>query len=161
MQDRIDRLLGQWAAERPELDCSGLAVVARMQAAAKLLRRSEDAVLAKLGLTMREYDVLSVLCRQGKPYRLRMSAIARESLLSTAAMTNRIDRLERRGLVRRETDPADRRSVLVGLTPAGLALVGLAIESRLGAAETHLAALSRGERHRVAAGLRKLVGAAD
>ena len=156
MNDRIDRLLEQWSEERPELDCSGLDIVARVQDLAKLLRRSEDEALESMGLKMWEYDVLSALRRQGRPYRLPASELARESLLSTGAMTNRIDRLEERELVARETDLEDRRSVLVRLTPAGKRLVDDAIEARLNVADQQLAELSESERKTLSYGLRKI-----
>ncbi len=155
--DRVDKLLGQWSAQRPELDCSGLDVVARVQDAAKMLRRNEDAALHALGLKMWEYDVLSALRRQGAPFRLPATELARESLLSTGAMTHRIDRLEERGLVSRASDPEDRRSVLVALTRAGQELTDQAVEARLVAAERQLSRLAGAERAALAHGLRKLV----
>ena len=160
MQDRIDKLLAQWSAERPELDCSGLDVVARLQDAAKMLRRDEDEALETLGLKMWEYDVLSVLRRQGDPYELPATELARETLLSAGAMTNRIDRLETKGLVNRATDPDDRRGVLVSLSPAGRALVDEAIEARLNIADDQVAELSHEERRAISSGLRKLIAAA-
>jgi DNA-binding MarR family transcriptional regulator len=156
MDDRIDRLLDQWSAERPELDCSGLDIVARVQSLAKLLRRSEDEALEALDLKMWEYDVLSALRRQGKPYQLPASELAHESLLSTGAMTNRIDRLEERGFVRREVDPKDRRSVLVSLTRSGQSLVDDAIEARLDIADKQLAGLTAREREAISKGLKKI-----
>ena len=156
MTDRIDRLLGQWSAERPELDCSGLDVVARVQEVAKILRRGEDEALEAMGLRMWEYDVLSALRRQGKPYRMPATELARESLLSSGAMTNRIDRLEDRGLVERDRDPEDRRGVLVRLTSAGRKLVDAAIEARLGIANEQLSSLSQQERQAISSGLRKI-----
>ncbi len=156
MTDRIDRLLDQWSEERPELDCSGLDVVARVQDVAKILRRSEDEALDTLGLKMWEYDVLSALRRQGRPYRMPATELARESLLSSGAMTNRIDRLEERDLVQREPDPEDRRGVLVKLTPAGRRLVDEAIEARLEIANEQLSGLSRKERDAISNGLRKI-----
>jgi DNA-binding MarR family transcriptional regulator len=156
MKDRIDRLLNQWSEERPELDCSGLDVVARVQDVAKFLRRSEDEALDSMGLKMWEYDVLSALRRQGRPYRMPATELARESLLSSGAMTNRIDRLEERGLVERNPDPEDRRGVLVNLTNAGRELVDDAIEARLAAADEQLSGLSRKERHAISHGLRKI-----
>jgi len=161
MDDRIDRLLGQWLAERPELDCSGLDVVARVQDVARLLRRSEDDALEALDLKMFEYDVLSALRRQGRPYQLPATQLARESMLSSGAMTNRIDGLEERGLVAREPDPQDRRGVLVHLTEAGRELVDRAIEARLHVAAEQLAQLSQLERKALSTGLRKIVLAAD
>lgn len=156
MVDRIDRLLGQWLVQRPELDCSGLDVVARVQDLAKILRRNENDALEALGLKMWEYDVLSALRRQGEPFRMPATELARESLLSSGAMTNRIDRLEDRGLVEREPDPDDRRGVLVELTEAGRALVDEAIEARLGVANAQLANLTGRERKAISSGLRKI-----
>jgi DNA-binding MarR family transcriptional regulator len=157
MDDRIDKLLGQWSEERPELDCSGLDVVARVQDVARLLRRNEDDALEILGLKMFEYDVLSALRRQGKPYQLPATRLARESMLSSGAMTNRIDGLEQRGLVARESDPRDRRGVIVHLTEAGRELVDRAIEARLHVASRQLAQLSQHEREVLSTGLRKIV----
>lgn len=156
MDDRIDKLLSQWLEERPELDCSGLDVVARVQDLAKMLRRNEDHALESLDLKMWEYDVLSALRRQGRPFRLPATELARESLLSSGAMTNRIDRLEKRGLVERQRDPEDRRGVLILLTGKGRKLVDAAIEARLGVADEQLANLSRQERQAISTGLRKI-----
>ncbi|MEJ2138655.1 MAG: MarR family transcriptional regulator [Gammaproteobacteria bacterium] len=156
MDDRIDRLLGQWLVQRPELDCSGLDVVARVQDLAKILRRNENDALEAMGLKMWEYDVLSALRRQGAPFQMPATELARESLLSSGAMTNRIDRLEDRGLVEREPDPDDRRGVLVELTEAGRALVDKAIEARLGVANAQLANLTGRERRAISSGLRKI-----
>jgi DNA-binding MarR family transcriptional regulator len=161
MDDRVDRLLEQWADERPELDCGGLDVVARVQDAAKLLRRSDNEALKALELKMSEYDVLSALRRQGAPYQLPATELAQESLLSSGAMTNRIDGLEARGLVERETDPNDRRGVLVRLTSAGRRLVDDAIEARLHVAEEQLSRLSQRDRKALSAGLRKIIQAAS
>ncbi len=155
--DRVDKLVDQWAAARPELDVSGLDVVARVQDAAKLLRRNEDTALHALGLQMWEYDVISALRRQGAPYHLPATELARQSLLSSGAMTNRIDRLEERGLVRRVADAGDRRVVLVALTEAGQQLADRAVEARLVSAESQLSRLSSGERRVLAQGLRKLI----
>jgi len=157
MDDRIDKLLGQWSDERPELDCSGLDVVARLQDAAKIIRRNEDNALGTLDLKMWEYDVLSALRRQGTPFQLAATELARETLLSSGAMTNRIDRLETRSLVEREPDPEDRRGVIVRLTTAGRKLVDDAIEARLDLADEQLAKLSKQERSAISTGLRKLV----
>jgi DNA-binding MarR family transcriptional regulator len=148
--------LGQWLVQRPELDCSGLDVVARVQDLAKILRRNENDALEAMGLKMWEYDVLSALRRQGAPFQMPATELARESLLSSGAMTNRIDRLEDRGLVEREPDPDDRRGVLVELTEAGRALVDKAIEARLGVANAQLANLTGRERRAISSGLRKI-----
>jgi DNA-binding MarR family transcriptional regulator len=159
MSDRIDRLVTQWLTERPELDCSGLDVVARVQDVAKKLRRVEDETLEALNLKMSEYDVLTALRRQGRPFQLTASELARESLLSSGAMTNRIDRLEERGLVEREADPDDRRGVIVRLTEEGRELVDKALEARLHLADAQIATLTPEERHVISVGLRKVMAA--
>jgi len=159
MADRIDRLVNQWLAERPELDCSGLDVVARVQDVAKKLRRVEDETLEALNLKMSEYDVLTALRRHGRPYQLTATQLARESLLSSGAMTHRIDRLEERGLVERETDPDDRRGVLVRLTDEGRELVDKALEARLHLADAQIASLTPEERQAISVGLRKVMAA--
>jgi DNA-binding MarR family transcriptional regulator len=158
MQDRVDRLLGQWSRERPELDCTGLGVVARVQILAKILEREAESALHPLGLKMWEYDVLSALRRQGDRCLMSATRLAKESMLSSGAMTNRIDRLKSRGLVLREPDPSDRRGVLVMLTAAGKVLIDKAIHARLGAADGQLSMLNSDERVAISDGLRKVMG---
>jgi DNA-binding MarR family transcriptional regulator len=156
VEDPVDKLLQQWAQERPELDCSSLSVVVRVLYLAKAFRQSAERALAPLDLKLWEYDVLSALRRQGPPFQLPATGLARASMLTTGAMTNRIDRLEERGLVCRATDPEDRRGVNVRLTERGRSLTDAAIEARLTAANEQLVALGVGERHAVSDGLRKL-----
>ena len=156
MEDPVDKLLHQWAHERPELDCSSLSVVVRVLYLAKVFRQSAERALAPLDLKLWEYDVLSALRRQGPPFQLPATGLARASMLTTGAMTNRIDRLEERGLVSRATDPDDRRGVNVRLTDRGRQLTDAAIEARLTAANEQLVALGVSERHAVSDGLRKL-----
>ena len=157
MRDLVDDLQAAWAEERPELDAEALSVVVRIQLLGRLLSRDAEQALEPLGLKLWEYDVLSVLRRQGRPYRLPASELARESMLSSGAMTTRIDRLEERGLVYREADPADRRGVNVVLSEAGLSLVDQALAARLEAAEIQLDSLPARERAAVSGGLRKLL----
>ncbi len=156
MDDDVDKLLRQWAHERPELDCSSLSVVVRVLFLSKILRQDAERALTRQGLKLWEYDVLSALRRQGPPFQLPATALARESMLTSGAMTNRIDRLESRGLGARAPDPADRRGVMVGLTDKGRKLTDAAIEARLHAANEQLRALSAAERRTVADGLKKV-----
>jgi len=160
MEDQVDKLLGQWARERPELDCSSLSVVVRVQYLAKLCQKEAERALLRLGLRLWEYDVLSALRRQGAPFQMPATALARASLLTSGAMTNRIDRLEARGLVARAAEPSDRRGVNVRLTERGRQLIDQAIEARLTAADSQLGALSGTERRTASAVLRKVLLAA-
>lgn len=160
-KDLVDDILDQWSAERPELNTAGLGVVIRVMSLYRSFLKQATAALKPLELELHEYDVLAALRRQGKPYLLAATALAAETGLSTGAMTNRVDRLEQRRLVRRRADRADRRGVNVSLTASGVRLIDKAIGLRLEAADEGLATLTAGERSRLAALLRKVVVAAE
>ena len=155
-KDAVDDILGQWSEERPELDPASLGVVIRVMSLYRDFHRQATAALKPFGLELFEYDVLSALRRQGKPFELAATALARETGLSTGAMTNRIDKLEGRGLVVRRSDDRDRRSVVVYLSRAGRRLIDKAIQSRLEAADDSLKGISPAERRRLADLLRKV-----
>lgn len=156
-KDVVDEILGQWSEERPELDTDGLGVVVRVMALYRTFQRQATEALAPLGLELFEYDVLSALRRQGKPFSLAATALANETGLSTGAMTNRVDKLEARGLVKRQAVKEDRRSVVVSLTAMGLRSTDQAIHFRLTAADEALDSLTAAERARLASLLRKVM----
>lgn len=156
-KDAVDAMLEQWQAERPDLDTSSLSVVVRILTLHKPLLRQATRALEPIELELWEYDVLSVLRRQGRPYSLTATALAEATGLSTGAMTNRIDGLEARGFVRRSTGPTDRRSVIVSLTTNGRRIIDKAMSLRLEAAKRSLKGLRPAERARLAALLRKVV----
>jgi DNA-binding MarR family transcriptional regulator len=155
-RDAVDDILEQWAAERPELDPASLGVVIRVMSLYRAFHRQATAALKPLGLELFEYDVLSALRRQGKPFQLSATALARQTGMSTGAMTNRIDKLEDRGLVVRRTGETDRRSVVVSLSREGRRLIDAAILLRLEAADASLQGISTAERRRLADLLRKV-----
>ena len=155
--DPIDRILEQWSRERPELDSSGFGIAARVLRLGKLLERRVTRALAPLDLSLWAFDVLATLRRHGEPYRLTPSELSRATMLTSGAMTNRLDRLEARGLVRREADPGDRRGVRVVLTERGLELVDKAIEVRFAEARSAVATLSAGDRRTLENLLRNLL----
>src|SRR5580698_2804653 len=99
MQDRIDQILAQWAQERPELDTRAMGLIGRIQRTAAALRPRLDRTHDTSGLQGDSFDVLASLRRSGAPYQLSPTHLYREMMLSSGAMTNRIDRLERAGLV--------------------------------------------------------------
>lgn len=119
-QDKIDTILTQWEHESPQLDLSSLAVVGRILQLARLLEKQRESVLADFDLTLWSFDMLATLRRQGAPYQLKPTELYGLLMLSSGAMTNRIDRLEKSGLVTRLRDPNDRRSVTVQLTNKGI-----------------------------------------
>jgi DNA-binding MarR family transcriptional regulator len=155
-KDAVDDILEQWSEERPELDTASLGVVIRVTSLNRAFLRQAAEALAPLDLELFEYDVLSALRRQGRPYALPATGIARETGLSTGAMTNRIDKLETRGLVVRQADKSDRRAVIVSLTSAGKRAIDDAIQLRLDAANESLRGLSARERNDLASLLRKV-----
>lgn len=120
--DRLDWILSQWQQEAPDLNVSSLAVVGRVLRIARLLEKQREQVLAEYGLNVWSFDVLTTLRRQGAPYQLKPTDLYNWLMLSSGAMTNRIDRLEQDGIVVRQRDPGDRRSVIVQLTPKGIEL---------------------------------------
>lgn len=126
--DSVGRLCAQWEAERPDLDLAPIALFGRLQRLGALLQRRCDTWLEPLGLTWEAFSLIVTLRRCGAPYALRPTDIYRASLLSSGAVTNRIDRVEAQGLVTRLRDPHDKRGVIVQLTASGLALADHAIE---------------------------------
>ena len=148
--DVVDDILNQWSKERPELDTAPLGVVIRVMTLYRSFLREATEAIEPLGLELWEYDVLSALRRQGRPYSLQASALARATGLSAGAMTNRIDRLEERELVERLSDEADRRSVIVRLTAEGKKVIDRAIRFRLEAASESLRDLEPRELKRLA-----------
>jgi DNA-binding MarR family transcriptional regulator len=156
-QDIVDQLLDQWTIERPKSDVSALGVVVRIQMLAKSLHRQTTIALKKHGLKHWEYDVLSVLRRQGTPFEMAATEIARAAMLSSGAMTTRIDGLESRGLVRRRRSRTDRRSVSVRLTTKGKKSIDLATETRMEDARKVLTNIQGSSRKQLADSLRCLL----
>lgn len=154
--DEVDRIVGAWLRERPDLDFSPLQVLSRVARLAKHLDRARRTAFTRSDLDSWEFDVLSALRRAGAPFRLSPKALLQQTLVSSGTMTNRIDRLVERGLVERRTDPHDGRGILVEMTGTGLVRVDAAI-TRLVDAETEiLRSLSPADQRRLAGLLRKL-----
>jgi len=160
-RDIIDELQDDWSEERPDLDSQAMGVVLRIQALDKILGDQVAERLRDYGLQWWQYDVLSSLRRQGKPYRMAATELAAASMLTSGAMTNRIDRLEHKGLVRRLHDPADRRRVLVELTRQGLERVEHATKARFEIASAALSRLDRKRQRQLSDLLRLLLLAQD
>jgi DNA-binding MarR family transcriptional regulator len=156
-KDIIDALQDDWSLQRPDLDTDAMGVVLRIQALEKILGDQAAERLQQFGLHWWQYDVLSALRRQGPPYLLAASELAEAGMLTSGAMTNRIDRLEQKGLVRRLHDPEDRRRVLVQLTETGLQRVDLATKARFETAAAALACLGARQRQQLSGLLRRLL----
>lgn len=158
MRDETDELLAAWARERPDLDVAPLAVLSRVTRLARHLDRERRAAFAQHGLEAYEFDVLTALRRAGAPYELTPGQLLHQTLVGSGTMTNRLDRMEARGLVGRRRDPSDGRGVRVRLTAAGRERTDAAIADLLDRERTLLAALPDRDRDRLAELLRTVLG---
>ncbi|PFG37493.1 MarR family transcriptional regulator [Flavimobilis soli] len=129
--DEVDRIVAAWNRERPDLDVGPLEVLSRVARLTRHLDRARRGVFAAHRLEHWEFDVLVALRRAGAPYQLSPGALIQQTLVTSGTMTNRIDRLEARGLVERHRSAEDRRGVIVRLTADGLALVDSAFAALL------------------------------
>jgi DNA-binding MarR family transcriptional regulator len=156
--DGVDRIIEQWAAERPDLDTAPMAIFGRIF---RLARNGGDATehaYAAYGIGRAEFDVLATLRRSGAPYRLSPGALAASMMLSSGGTTARLDRLEKAGLVERSPDPNDRRGVLVRLTDRGKEIIDQAVGAGLESQQRLLAHLSRADQAKLDALLRAALG---
>jgi len=157
--DRAAKAIEQWKRERPDLDVSPMAVIGRLNEAASLISRERLApVFARFGLQQGEFDVLATLRRSGKPFALTPTDLYEATMVTSGAMTARLDRLEKAGLTERAPHPSDRRGVVVALTEKGLALTDEALAAHVANEHDILAGLTREERETLARLLGKLIG---
>ncbi|MFF5443688.1 MarR family winged helix-turn-helix transcriptional regulator [Streptomyces sp. NPDC012888] len=121
MSDAIDAIVGQWTAERPDLaeELWPVQLVGRIQRLNRIVERELKSFLAEHELEISEFDVLTSLRRSGPPYELTAGAFLRTAMVTSGAITNRVDRMEAKGLVERVRDAGDRRQVRIRLTPHG------------------------------------------
>ncbi|MQY08399.1 MarR family winged helix-turn-helix transcriptional regulator [Actinomadura macrotermitis] len=156
-EDGVDMILQQWQTVRPGLDCSPMGVVGRLSRASRLLERGVKEEFARHGLEPWEFDVLATLLRSGPPHTLTAGELSTASMVSSAALTNRVDRLVDKGLVDRAVDPAHRRRVLVSLTERGMRLVDDALGHHLANERRLLEGLSAADREQLTDLLRRLL----
>ncbi|WP_419778492.1 MarR family winged helix-turn-helix transcriptional regulator [Maridesulfovibrio sp.] len=144
--DRIGLMAEQWAKERPELEPESMEIYGRLMIVNKLAEKAMGGFLKKHGLTNPEFDVLAVLRRAGKPYKLSVGELCDAALLTSGAMTNRIDKLVMKGLVERKTNADDRRGVDAVLTASGFELIDSIIHERFDIADKFIGCLSVDDR---------------
>ena len=156
MRDEVDELTEAWARERPDLDLGPVAVFSRISRLARHLDLARREAFTAHEIESWEFDVLAALRRTGEPYVLSPGRLLKETLVTSGTMTNRVDRLVRKGLVERLPDPADRRGVQVRLTTPGKNAVDGALDALLGHEQELLAGLSADEATALAGALRTL-----
>ncbi|HEX9132766.1 MAG TPA: MarR family transcriptional regulator [Ktedonobacteraceae bacterium] len=144
-EDHVSIILAQWAAERPDLDASPMGIVGRISRLSLVVERELEHVFAQFGLNHWSFDMLATLRRVGVPYRLSPTELFRSMMVTSGTMTNRIDRLAEKGLVRRIPDPEDRRGILVELTDKGRELIDSALILHVANEARLLQSLSREE----------------
>jgi DNA-binding MarR family transcriptional regulator len=118
-RDKLDDSLDVWEREIPDLDRLTEGIIERIQILAWNFNQSMDETLAEFELDRRSFNLLGKLRKLGAPYRASAGKLATDLRLSSGAVTNRLDRMEAAGLIRRLPDPDDRRGTLVEPTPAG------------------------------------------
>lgn len=154
-RDRVHEIHEEWTARAPELDTSAILVIGRLVRAAALVNRAADEQLAEFGLTRPEFEMLSVLRRTGQPR--TPGQLTREMLSSGASTTKRLDRLERAGLVRRESGERDRRVAYLTLTEAGEQLIDKVLPEYVAREEAELTGLAPGQRDKLGELLSRLL----
>ena len=155
--DHVDHLIEQWRRVRPDLDVSPMEVIARISRLCRILEREVDSIYAEFGLNHAQFGVLAALRRAGPPYRLSPTELYSSLLITSGAVTNRLERLTAAGLVRRLPDPTDGRSLLVVLTPKGHRLIERVLALHYDRERELLAPLSGREREALADNLRSLL----
>ena len=155
--DHVDRILAQWHRERPDLDVSPMAVVGRLSRASAAVHTRLDRTFAAHDLDRGSFDVLATLLRNGPPHRLTPAALAADAMITSAAVAQRLNRLEARGLIARAPNPDDGRGSLVTLTPAGKAAVEATLPAHLATEQDLLADLTPDERAALAALLARVL----
>jgi len=129
--DHVSTVVGQWAAERPELDASPLLVIGRIHRIALALTPELVKVYARHGLGEGDFDVLATLRRQGTPYALTPGELGERTMVTSGAVTKRVDRLAAKGLVERRASTTDGRSRTVVLTAEGHRVIDAAMDEHV------------------------------
>lgn len=158
MSDAVDIIRSQWRTERPDLDTWPTGIVGRVQRLSRILDKELRAFDVGHGLEAGEFDVLTTLRRSGAPYRMTAGAFLKASMITSGAVTKRVDRMESKGLVERVRLAAgDRRSVQIQLTEKGLRTIDALLPLHLENSEHMVTALSREESEQLAVLLRRLL----
>ena len=159
--DHIDRIVAQWHRERPDLDVSALAILARLFRIVHLADRELAKGTAAHGLQPGWFDLLASLRRAGPHYELNPTDLMHATMLSSGGITKRLDRLAEAGLIKRRANPDDRRGTLVRLTRKGRAVIDRTLETHLANEDRLLKPLSRADRQALDRLLRQLLTGLD
>lgn len=156
-QDYVDYIRAQWTRENPELDTAPMGIVGRISRISQHLDQKLQHNYSRFGLNGGEFDVLATLRRAGLPFQMTPTQLFSSLMLSSGAMTNRLDRLEKLGLIKRAPNPNDRRGILVILTDKGVELMDSAYPAHIENEDQMIASLSNTERETFTKLLRKML----
>ncbi len=148
--DHVGLIMAQWHVERPDLDVSPLGVIGRLHRVAARLTEELVAVYAAHGLGEGEFDVLATLRRTGPPFELTPGELGARTMVSSGAVTKRVDRCEEQGWVSRRVHDADHRGRVVALTEAGRALIDEAFTAHVANEHRLVGMLAPDDRARLA-----------
>jgi len=156
-KDWTDALLDRLAATRTRKEIEAYQVTARISRIALHIARHQEQVFGRFGLNRGDVGVLSALRIAGPPNHLSPTQLFKGLMLSSAGITSRLDRLERRGYVKRSRHPSDRRGVLVNLTVAGNKVLEQAVAADAAGEQELLSALTKEDRGALVLQLKKLL----
>jgi DNA-binding MarR family transcriptional regulator len=148
--DHVTKILAQWAEERPDLDVSPIGMIGRLHRLADALAGELRTVFEEYGLTNTDFDVLASLRRSGAPYALTPGELGGTTMLTSGAVTKRVDVLVARGLVTRSVREDDARGRRIALTAAGRELIDRAFTAHIANEHRLVSGLSDLERTRLA-----------
>ncbi|HSA50117.1 MAG TPA: MarR family transcriptional regulator [Yinghuangia sp.] len=156
-RDAVDDIADQWQRERPLINTLAMVLIGRHKRLHAHVEAALREYFARYGLDVSEFDVLATLRRSGAPYELNARALLESAMVTSGAITNRVDKLSGKGLVERRPSPADRRAVLVRLTAEGKELVDRILPGHVENEARLLAALTEDEQKQLNGLLRKLL----
>lgn len=159
--DHVGWIMAQWQRERPDLDVSPQGVIGRLHRLAARLTEELVAVYGRYGLGEGEFDVLATLRRAGAPYELAPGDLARQTMVSSGAVTKRVDRCVEQGWVTRRVSDADHRGRVVALTDRGREVIDAAFDAHMANEHRLVGMLDELERARLAHLLEKWGRALD
>lgn len=153
--DKVDRILAQWDEVRPDLDCSAMGVVGRLRRTSGVWKKKLDPVFQDYGLSSIEFDILATLRRCDVA--VTPTELYQTLMLSSGAVSTRIEQLVKRNLVQRIASEHDRRSCKVVLTQEGVELVDKVLNAHVANMDKMLNVLSRQEQDQLAHLLKKVL----
>ncbi len=143
--DHVDRILAQWRKERPDLDVAPMGLIGRVKRLMANLSREMEKTWAEYGLSTASFDVLATLRRSGRPFTLSPGDLMASTMVTSGTMTNRIDQLQKAGLVDRVPNPKDGRGFLISLTDEGFQVIDKAVAAHVKTQAKLVAGLSKKE----------------